>query len=293
MNVSLNFQAYSSDEEEMLIVVLDDDDELVIGKSNHNVPTPSATQQQHSRRGSTPQRYANNNNNQRNSPCRTANKSSKYKQRNSQSSGRTEQKCDTPSTNSSRNQRERPVINTQKLAQRLQNIKQDQDRRAKSPRKEKTTPEKSSSDSCTMKLSHSEPQFNIPLERPHARIAKPVERKKKKKRTRPDPEGAPLDPAEMDELDKILCSNELLFSDYGSEEESSEKSDVAPKRSNRSGFSIAAFAIGLGLNSNTMIKYAIISTELQNIIRVSLKMVCHYTDPFSQLLNWFLVNLQI
>lgn len=256
----------------MLIVVLDDDDELVIGKSNLNVPSPSVTQQQYAK-GSTPQRHAINNNNQRNSPSRAANKNCKHKQRSSQSSSRNEHKSHTV-TNSSRTQRERPVINTQKLAQRLQNIKQDEDKRAKSPRKERATPEKIPSDGYSMKLSHSEPQFPVPLERPHARIAKPVERKKRKKRARPDPEGAPLDPAEMDELDKILCNSEPLFSDYGSDEESKDKSDITPKRPNRSGFSIAAFAIGLGLNSNTMIKYAIISTELQNIIRVSLKMVC-------------------
>lgn len=274
----------------MLIVVLDDDDELVIGKSNRNVSSPSVTQQQ-SRKGSTPQRHINNNNNQRNSPCRTPNKNSKHKQRSTQNNSRNEQKPHTP-TNSTRTQRERPVINTQKLAQRLQNIKQDQDRRAKSPRKERTTPERSPCNSSyTMKLSHSEPQFPTPLERPHARIAKPVERKKKKKRARPDPEGAPLDPAEMDELDKILCSSEPLFSDYGTDEESNDKTDVATKRSNRSGFTIAAFAIGLGLNSNTMIKYAIISTELQNIIRVSLKMVC--TDLYSHNICCWFVDIVI
>lgn len=254
----------------MLIVVLDDDDELVIGKSNRSA-VPPPTPQQNTRRDS-PQRHINNNNHSRNSPSRTANRNSKHKQRNQQQNQR-EQKTHTNS-NSSRNYRERPVINTQKLAQRLQNIKQDHDKRAKSPRKDRTTPEKTSSDSCcNMKLSHSEPQFPTPLERPHAKIAKPVERKKKKKRARPEPEGAPLDPAEMDDLDKILCNNEPLFSDYGSEDENNDRTEVTRQRSGRPGLSIAAFAIGLGLNSNTMIKYTIIGTELQNIIRVSLKMV--------------------
>ncbi|KAF6017251.1 Tm1 [Bugula neritina] len=75
----------------------------------------------------------------------------------------------------------------------------------------------------------------------------------------------------MDEFDKLIYNDEPIFSDYGTDEDNSHEKGSKPQR--RPGFSIAAFTIGLGLNSNTMIKYTIIGTELQNIIRVSLKMV--------------------
>lgn len=267
----------------MLIVVLDDDDELVVGKGKQ----PSSSQ---GTRSTATNRYTNNNNNyNRSSPSRTQ-KNSKHKQRNTPPSNReSTNKPYQPSNTNRQQQRERPSINTQKLAQRLHNIKQDQDRhsRGKSPKYDRTTPEKTRDaydDNVSLRFSQSDPQFHVPLDKPHAKIAKPVERKKKKRRTvRPDPEGAPLDPAEMDELDKLLGSCEPLFSDYGTDDEN-EKSENTPARPSR-GLGLAAFAIGFGLNSNTMIKYTIIGTELQNIIKVSLRMVIVLSINYALLLN--------
>lgn len=251
----------------MLIVVLDDDDDLVVGKSkpvtnnasscnasnSNSHQRPRTNHSQHSPRNGTTHH--------RNSPSRSSKRreySNKPKnqrdQRQMQTNTRTQQ---------------RPMIDTQKLSQRLNNIKQEQNRhgsRAGSPRYDRASADTSSSVTSSMHSSYSDST----TEKPHAVIAKPVERKRKKRRPRPDPEGAAFDPIDMDELDKLIYSDEPIFSDYGSEE---ERETPNTPRQRRPGFSIAAFAIGLGLNSNTMIKYTIISTELQNIIRVSLKMV--------------------
>lgn len=261
--LSIDLQAYSSDEEEeMLIVVLDDDDDLVVGKSKQATSNSSSYSNNRSR---TPQH------NNRGSPTQHRNspgKSSKRRDYPNKPKNQGYNNRDQRQTNSRPQQR--PQINVQKLSQRLNNIKQEQSRqssRGASPRKDRGSAENSPSLPSSMHSSHhSDSGFT---DRPHAVIAKPVERRRKKRRPRPDPEGASLDPSDMDELDKLIYSDEPIFSDYGTDDESN--SSATPQR--RPGFSIAAFAIGLGLNSNTMIKYTIISTELQNIIRVSLKMV--------------------
>ena len=294
----------SDDEGEMLIVVLDDDDDLVTGKSkNNNSMNSSWHQQQQNQQyrqsatshGTPPnhRRQHHQNSSSRNSPGKHSGKPQQYRD-SPNDNGKRRQQRDQRSYNRDYNQRQgggnnysqqcrgnRPQINTQKLAQRLNDIKHDQERhaggRGRSPRKDRTTPDKSpySSMNTSMHSSYSEPSMHnsYTVEKPHAVIVKPVERRKKKRRPRPDPEGASLEPYEMDELDKILNQSEPIFSDYGSESESESEHPNRPQRRGGPGFSIAAFTIGLGLNSNTMIKYAIIGTELQNIIRVSLRMV--------------------
>lgn len=284
----------------MLIVVLDDDDDLVTGRSKDKNNMNSSWHQQHQQHRQsatshgTPPNHRRQQQNSRNSPGKHSGK--QYRDSPNDSNKRRQQR-DQRNQNRDYNQRQgsgnasqqqnynrgnRPQINTQKLAQRLNDIKHDQERqssRGRSPRKERTTPDKSpySSMNTSMHSSYSEPSMHnsYTLEKPHAVIAKPVERRKKKRRPRPDPEGASQEPYELDELDKLLDKTEPIFSDYGTESESESETPNRPPR--RGGFSIAAFSIGLGLNSNTMIKYTIIGTELQNIIRVSLRMVRNFT----------------
>lgn len=257
----------------MLIVVLDDDDDLVVGKykRHHKLSSSKSACVANSRNNSHSRSDTSHN---RMSPVkhtgghREYSKSKHRKEANYRDATK-EHRPHQQQHHGGAKAAQRPIINTQKLAQRLNNIKQDEHRhsvRSGSPTMRRITPERSPSLSGSMHSSTSESNFVV---RPHAVIAKPVERRKKKRRVRPEPEGAPLDPADMDELDKLINSDEPIFSDYGTDEETETVS--RPQR--RPGFNIAAFAIGLGLNSNTMIKYAIIGTELQNIVRVSLKMV--------------------
>lgn len=274
IHLSINLQAYSSDEEEeMLIVVLDDDDDLVVGKSKqatgtaNSYNTNNASSQARSRTNSQQRnsRNGSGNTHHRNSPG----KSSRHRDHPNKSKNQNYNNRDQRNTNGRPQQR--PQIDTQKLSQRLNNIKQEQSRqssRAGSPRTDRGLGERSPSLTGSMHSSYSDP--GIVVDKPRAVIAKPVERRRKKRRPRPEPEGASWDPADLDELDKLLYNDEPIFSDYGTEDEADS---AGTTRQRQSGFSIAAFAIGLGLNSNTMIKYTIISTELQNIVRVSLKMV--------------------
>lgn len=89
---------------------------------------------------------------------------------------------------------------------------------------------------------------------------------------RPEPEGGNT-PAYMDPFDRVIYSNEPLFSDMEMSEEESETRPVDPKRPSRPGRPIG-LCLGLNpLGSNTMIKFAIIGTEIQNVLRVSLKRV--------------------
>lgn len=286
----------------MLIVVLDDDDDLVTGKSrdnnnsmsnswhqqqkyqntSHNATSHNRRQQQqqgsHSNRASPAKHGKSNRDSDRGDRKKPHRDQRDQRDRNQRDQ---RQNYNNHQYQQSQTRGQRPQINTQKLAQRLNNIKQDQDRqhsRGRSPRKDRTTPDKSPYDSMntSMHSSHSEPSMSnsYTMDKPHAVIVKPVERRKKKRRVRPDPEGAPIHPTEMDELDKIMSSTDPIFSDYGTDEESETESPKRPPRERKApSFAIAAFSIGLGLNSNTMIKYTIIGTELQNIIRVSLRMV--------------------
>jgi len=266
---------YSSDEEEMLIVVLDDDDDLVVGKSKNNIPVSHQKLPQRSSNVGSPYTPRHSSvPHHRKSPNRskprdweTSSFGGGYNKSRHRNQVSKDQRCQTFQQQADSRTYQRPVINAQKIAQRLNNIKQDQHKqssRAGSPRSEKTTPDRSFE-------SNNLQNFISNSEKPHAVIAKPVERRRKKRRPRPEPEGAPLDYADMDEFDKLIYNDEPIFSDYGTDEDNSHEKGSKPQR--RPGFSIAAFTIGLGLNSNTMIKYTIIGTELQNIIRVSLKMV--------------------
>ena len=115
---------------------------------------------------------------------------------------------------------------------------------------------------------------------------------KTKEPKRPDPEGSSecsfgrLRPQWMNEYERIIYTNERLYSDYGETDEDDEifkkelerQAAAAKRRSSRtaSQTSVAGeifpFQIGL-INSNTMIKYAIIGAELQNIIQTNLRRV--------------------
>ena len=138
----------------MLIVVLDDDDELVVGKTQPKTPTQplAATRTAHAHKQQQPQQQPQQQQS-RNSPSRTG-KASRQKPRQQpimtqQRDYRSEQRDYRSERSPNKTQklpRERPMINTQKLAQRLHTIKQDQEReaqRAKSPLKDQTTDRKS------------------------------------------------------------------------------------------------------------------------------------------------------
>ena len=105
---------------------------------------------------------------------------------------------------------------------------------------------------------------------------------KKSKRSssgRPEPEGgnsSQPDSLSALEYDRIINSSEPLFSDLETDlpEDEESKRPQRPRRAPRHGRGAPAGAIfipctQLGINSNTMIKFAIIGTELQNIFKVS------------------------
>jgi len=240
-------------------VVLDDDDELVIGKSpSMSSSCSSLTLSQTLSK----------------SPKNKRTKKDKSKSKKTQQNG---DSCN--ATPKSKVNNSRPMINTQKLAQRLNNIVSEQDggsRRSRSPRE---TPERRNTPEKPFTTASHIPAGNT---KPHAVIAKPVERRRKKRKVRPEPEGAPLSHEEMEKWEQIIYNDEPIFSDYGTDE---DQENVPARPARRSGLSIAAFAIGMGVNSNTMIKYAIIGTELQNITRVSIPMVRihnHFTNSSFQ-----------
>lgn len=100
------------------------------------------------------------------------------------------------------------------------------------------------------------------------------EKKSRKLTNRPEPEGGnvPVN-INMDEYDKVIYGNEPIFSDIeiGNDDETDPVRPNRPQRSSRPG--VIAIPCMLGLPSSTMIKFAIIQSELQNILRVSLKRV--------------------
>ncbi|CAH1797424.1 unnamed protein product [Owenia fusiformis] len=73
---------------------------------------------------------------------------------------------------------------------------------------------------------------------------------------RPEPEGSVFCPTT--ELDKIIHNNDPLFSDIEDLPDEPER----PQRSRRRGF---VPCLQLGVNSNTIIKFTIIGTEIQNV----------------------------
>ena len=116
------------------------------------------------------------------------------------------------------------------------------------------------------------------------------ERADKKSRTlsrRPEPEGGnSSQPAfSANEYERIINGNEPLFSDLDVSGDDEAKPPPPPRPHRQSRLRAAAAAGGgggvggmvgifipctqLGINSNTMIKFAIIGTELQNIFQVS------------------------
>ncbi|XP_052101726.1 tropomyosin isoform X9 [Mytilus californianus] len=103
---------------------------------------------------------------------------------------------------------------------------------------------------------------------------KPKKKKKKIKITkRPEPEGgnAPQHTCNpMTEFDRVIYSNEPLFSDVElSDNETSNDVPERPTRTPRPG-GVMIPCLQLGMHSNTMIKFAIIGSEIQNLLRVSL-----------------------
>ena len=100
--------------------------------------------------------------------------------------------------------------------------------------------------------------------------------KKKKKKTkiskRPEPEGGNASPAiinPMSEFDRVIYSNEPLFSDLDMSDNETPDAPERPARTPRPG-GIMIPCLQLGMHSNTMIKFAIIGSEIQNLMRVSL-----------------------
>ncbi|XP_046340959.1 tropomyosin isoform X10 [Haliotis rufescens] len=93
---------------------------------------------------------------------------------------------------------------------------------------------------------------------------------------RPEPEGGNAPASYVDDYERIIYSNDALFSDVELTDEdyaNFNKDCRRPHRANRQGRDGAILipCTQLGINSNTMIKFAIIGTELQNVIQVSLK----------------------
>lgn len=110
------------------------------------------------------------------------------------------------------------------------------------------------------------------------KVKKSKKDKKKKSRSsssvRPEPEGGnPVNLVPMDEFDRVIYNNDPLFSDIEvSEEEDQSQKPQRPSRAPRPG-GLMFSCLSLGIQSNTMIKYAIIGTEVQNILKVSLRRV--------------------
>ena len=96
---------------------------------------------------------------------------------------------------------------------------------------------------------------------------------------RPEPEGASRPSRPVTELDILMCYNAPLFSDNesGSDGESSAVNIQQPARRRFQktdiDFRDMDIPVGLPILSNSSIKYAIIGTELTNIINVSLRRV--------------------
>ena len=107
-------------------------------------------------------------------------------------------------------------------------------------------------------------------------------KRSKSKIRRPDPEGGPnvssLVP--MDEYDKIIYNAEPLFSDA---EENAVLDDQIKKDMERYHKRVQnpdIFSAALMVNSNTLLKFAIIGTELQNISNTSLRRVMFLSTPW-------------
>lgn len=97
-------------------------------------------------------------------------------------------------------------------------------------------------------------------------------RKKGKTCKRPEPEGGNAQPSylnPMSEFDRVIYSNEPLFSDLEISDNENSEIPERPVRTPRPGGAMIP-CLQLGMHSNTMIKFAIIGSEIQNLLRVSL-----------------------
>lgn len=106
--------------------------------------------------------------------------------------------------------------------------------------------------------------------------SKDCEKREKKKKSskssrRPEPEGGNSTGHVMSEFDRVIYSDEPLFPDLDLSEDD-PKDQYRQRRSNRP--TLGLFIPCGQMNSNTMIKFAIIGTELQNVLNISLKRVC-------------------
>jgi len=99
---------------------------------------------------------------------------------------------------------------------------------------------------------------------------------KPKKSKRPEPEGrsAPF-PKIMSEYDKVIFNDDPLFSDLDDDDDDDpirmEQIKNEAERYHKRAHHSDMFAAAQMVNTNTMLKFAIIGAELQNIIQVSLK----------------------
>ena len=111
--------------------------------------------------------------------------------------------------------------------------------------------------------------------------------RRKKSAPRPEPEGGPLQNVvqldALQEYDKIINNNDPLFSDLEDDPQLDlqirQESERFHKRSMVSRAATVTggiFSAAQLVNSNTMIKFAIIQAELKNIIEVSLRRVYIY-----------------
>lgn len=107
-------------------------------------------------------------------------------------------------------------------------------------------------------------------------------KRSKSKTRRPDPEGGPNVSSSLvpiDEYDRIIYNKEPLFSDV---EENAILDDQIKKDMERYHKRVQnpdIFSAALMVNSNTLLKFAIIGTELQNISNTSLRRVMFLSTP--------------
>ena len=100
-------------------------------------------------------------------------------------------------------------------------------------------------------------------------------KRSKSKSRRPDPEGGitPVHLSGLDEYEKIIYDTEPLFSDIDDNPELEETIKKDVERYHKRVQNPDIFAAALMVNSNTMLKFAIIGTELQNINNSALRRV--------------------
>ena len=85
--------------------------------------------------------------------------------------------------------------------------------------------------------------------------------------TRPEPEGGQpaIDFALISEFDKIIYSTEPIFSDLENDPNIDEQIKQESERHHRKNVGTGIFSAAQMINSNTMMKFAIIQTELKNM----------------------------